>query len=79
MKVTLNLSPEVEKVLMARAHGRGVSLNDYLQELVAKKAGLPAAADPLPIQRRFDNLSDLLLGEAFVPTLDRNHVFLPAT
>jgi predicted HicB family RNase H-like nuclease len=36
MTVTLNLNPEVEKGLMARAHARGVSLDDYIQELVGK-------------------------------------------
>ena len=61
MNVTLSLNPEVEKGLMARAQARGISLDDYLQELVAKEAGLPVAAEPRPIDKRFDNLSDLLL------------------
>ena len=65
MTVTLILKPEVEKGLMARAHARGVSLDDYLQELVAKEAGLPTAAEPPPIHQRFDNLSDLLLNSPF--------------
>ena len=44
MAVTLNLNPDVEKGLMAQAHERGVSLSDYLQEIVAREAGrLPAA------------------------------------
>ncbi|MGO9270560.1 MAG: hypothetical protein ACLQOO_09960 [Terriglobia bacterium] len=50
---------------MARAHSRGVSLDDYLQELVAKEAGLPVARGPRPIHQRFDNLSDLLLNSPF--------------
>jgi hypothetical protein len=65
MNVTLNLKPEVEKGLRARAHARGVSLDDYLQELVTKEAGLTVAAEPRPIQKRFDNLSDLLLNSPF--------------
>jgi len=65
MTATLHLKPEVEKGLMARAHARGVSLDDYLQELVAKEAGLPIAAEPRPIHKRFDNLSDLLLNSPF--------------
>jgi hypothetical protein len=65
MTVTLNLNPEVERGLVARAHARGVSLDEYLQELVAKEAGLPVAAEPLPIHKRFDNLSDLLLNSPF--------------
>ncbi|MGA2589705.1 MAG: hypothetical protein ABSH32_07305 [Bryobacteraceae bacterium] len=63
--MTLNLKPEVEKGLVAQAHARGVSLDDYLQELVAKELGLPAAAEPLPAQKRFDNLSDVLLNSPF--------------
>ena len=65
MTVTLNLKPEVEKGLMARAHARGVSLDDYLQELVAKEAGLPVLAEPRPLQERFDNLSNFLLNSPF--------------
>jgi len=65
MTVTLNLDPEVEKGLMARAQARGVSLDDYIQELVAKEAGLAVASEPRPIQKRFDNLSDLLLNSPF--------------
>jgi hypothetical protein len=65
MNVTLSLKPEVEKGPLARAHARGVSLDDYLQELVAKEAGAPVPAEPRPIQKRFDNLSDLLLNSPF--------------
>jgi hypothetical protein len=42
----------MEKGLAARAHARDVSLDDYLQELVAREVGL-------------DNLSDLLLNSPF--------------
>ena len=65
MNVTLNLKPDVEKGLTARAHARGVSLDDYLQDLVAREAGLPVPVEPRPIQKRFDNLSDLLLNSPF--------------
>ena len=64
MDVTLSLDPDVEKGLLARAHARGVSLGDYLQEIVAREAGLPAAED-LPARKLFDNLSDLLLDSPF--------------
>ena len=65
MTVTLNLNPEVEKGLMARARARGVSLDDYIQELVAKAAGLGIATEPHTTSGRFDNLSDLLLNSPF--------------
>lgn len=65
MTVTLSLNPEVEKGLLARARARGVSLDDYLQELVVREAGLPGTSEPRPVQERFKNLSDLLLNSPF--------------
>ena len=66
MTVTLSLNPEVEKGLLARAHQRVVSLDEYLQELVAREAGASAPPDPRPAaHERFDNLSDLLLNSPF--------------
>jgi hypothetical protein len=65
VNVTLNLSPEVEKHLMARAYAQGISVDDYIQELVAKEASLPRPTSPRPIHERFDNLSDLLLNSPF--------------
>ncbi len=65
MTVTLSLNPEIERGLVARAQARGVSLDDYLQELVAREAGLPGAAEPSQAHKRFDNLSDLLLNSPF--------------
>lgn len=41
MNVTLRLNPEVERALMARAQERGVPLDAYLQEIVAREAGAP--------------------------------------
>jgi hypothetical protein len=65
MNVTLSLEPEVEKGLMARAHARGVSLNDYLQELVAREVGLTVGEESVPTHKQVDNLSDLLLNSPF--------------
>jgi hypothetical protein len=65
MNVTLRLDAELEKSLLARARAHGVSLDDYLQEVVAREAGLPAAAELPLAPRRFDNLSDLLLNSPF--------------
>ena len=42
-----------------------MSLDDYLQELVAKEVGLTGAAEPRPAHEQFDNLSDLLLSSPF--------------
>ena len=38
MTVTIDLNPEVEKELLAQARERGMSLSDYLQEIVAGQA-----------------------------------------
>ena len=65
MNVTLNLNSEMEKGLTARAHALGVSLGDYLHELIARESGISAAAEPRPVHERFDNLSDLLLNSPF--------------
>ena len=43
MNVTLSLNPEVERGLIVRARERGVSLDDYLQELVEKDIGVAVA------------------------------------
>ena len=63
MNVTLSLNPEAERKLTARARARGVSLGEYLQELVAREAGLSGDAEQTP--KQFDNLSDLLLNSPF--------------
>ena len=65
MNVTLSLNPEVEKGLMERAHQRGVSLNDYLQEIVVRESALPVPPELPPIENRFNNLSDLLPNSPF--------------
>jgi hypothetical protein len=62
MTVTLHLDSEVEKRLVAQAHERGVSLDDYLQEIVTREARLSAAS---PSSTKADNLSDLLLNSPF--------------
>jgi hypothetical protein len=62
MTVTLNLNAEVEKGLIARARERGVSLDDYLQEIVAREAGVPPS---LALPTNAKNLSDLLLNSPF--------------
>jgi len=62
MTVTLNLNPEVEKGLAARAREHGVSLDDYLQEIVAREAAVPASS---PCSTKATNLSDLLLNSPF--------------
>ena len=79
MDVTLRLNPEVEKGLTDRAHARGLSLDDYLRELIAKEAGVPVAGETLPVLECTDNLSDFLLNSPFAGAnldLERSKDFL---
>ncbi len=62
MTVKLDLSIEVEKSLSAQAQERGISLSDYLQEIVNREARLSI---PSPSATKSDNLSDLLLNSPF--------------
>jgi hypothetical protein len=55
MTITLDIRPELEKELHERALARGVSLTDYLQEIVVREAHL--AAEP-GRQRRGQELVD---------------------
>ena len=43
MTITLDLSPEIEKSLLAHAQAKGVSPDDYVREIVTKELPLPAA------------------------------------
>jgi hypothetical protein len=37
MTVTLDLGPDIEKSLLTQAHARGVSVDDYLREIVSQQ------------------------------------------
>lgn len=41
MTIMLHINPEIEKVLTVRAQEHGVSLTDYLYEIVIREARLP--------------------------------------
>jgi hypothetical protein len=58
MTVTINLPPEKEQALKAQA--QGLSVEEWLLRLAEW-----AAAEPTLAQKRFDNLSDLLLASPF--------------
>ena len=44
MRITVELTPEVETRLWARAHAQGVSLAAYLQTVIEQLAALESAA-----------------------------------
>lgn len=43
MTITLDLKPEIERGLLAQAQAKGVSLTDYVKEIVAREAHLAMA------------------------------------
>ena len=45
MVITIDLQPEVERGLLAQAQAKGVSLTDYVQEIVAREARVCEAAE----------------------------------
>ena len=63
MNLTIQLPDEEVPVLKARATARGVSAEQYALQVLEQD--LAAAAEPRPAQRRFDNLSELLLSSPF--------------
>jgi len=62
MTVNLDLNPELEKRLVAQAHERGVSLSDYLQEIITREVR-PSTASPSSTVA--GNWSDLLINSPF--------------
>ena len=46
MRVTLDLNPDIEQGLLTQARERGISVSDYLQEIVSQQVrnAAPAAA-----------------------------------
>jgi hypothetical protein len=46
MTITLDLQPEIEKGLLAQAQARGVSLTDYVKEIVSREAHISNTATP---------------------------------
>ena len=68
MTVTLHLPEDLEKKLAERAKDRGLSLGDYLQEVVASDVRKSATS-------QFRNLSDLLASSPlFGADLDLNRL-----
>ena len=58
MRITIDLQPEIERGLSARAQARGVSLADLAGEILAREARCSAA--PVESGPVAENLYDLL-------------------
>lgn len=61
MTLTIDLQPDVERGLSARAQARGVSLADFAQEILAREV-MPSAneSSQCPATSQAGNLYDLL-------------------
>ena len=76
MIIELNLQPEVEKGLLAKATARGVSLLDYVNEIVAREVrGAPEPALRRAGQDLVDACAELrgILTDEEVDTLFRRN------
>ena len=65
MTITLDLQPEIEKGLLTQAQARGVSLTDFVKEIVVREAhvpSVPVAGAPAPQAR---NLVELFANSPF--------------
>jgi hypothetical protein len=62
MTITVELPPEIEERFLAQARDRGLSLNAYVQEYLARSAQNPLPAKPSPedVNRMFDEAADLV-------------------
>ena len=79
MPITVTLSPEIEKRLIAQVNERGVPLDVYVQEIIAREAGVSSTSFPAS---KVNNLSELLLNSAFSGAdlnLERLHDYPRAT
>ena len=56
--ITINLQPEIERGLLAQAQAKGVSLTDYVQEIVVREARAGEAEPTLPALRTGQALID---------------------
>ena len=47
MTITLDLAPDIEQGLLVQAQAKGLSITDYVEELVEQQARLAAPVAPL--------------------------------
>ena len=65
MTITLNLPPETEQTLLALARARGVSLDVFLQTILANQAAAAEAMKPLGNLPRESEELDRCIDEVF--------------
>jgi hypothetical protein len=65
MSIILDLEPEIERGLLARAAAKGVSLADYAQEILAREVGAPGNLVSKPGVSEAKNLVELFENSPF--------------
>ena len=63
MTVTLNLPPEVEQAFLAEAQAKGVSLDDWVGEVLIERATFVRDSSPPRRSRLWELREDLTLGD----------------
>jgi hypothetical protein len=65
MSITLELQPEVEQGLLSQAQARGVTLVEYVQEIVVRQAHVSVAAQASAPESEAKNLVELFAASPF--------------
>ena len=65
MTITLDLNPEIERGLLVQAQAHGVSLKQYVQEIVARQARSSLAAGTEAPESKAENLVELFANSPF--------------
>lgn len=77
MSITLELTPETERGLIQQAEAKGLSLTDYLQELVSLQAKATSpTASPLSGQALVDAFAEIrgLLSDAEIDSMLKRNI-----
>ena len=69
MTVTLNLPPDVERAFLAEAEARGVSLDDWVRQVLIARATPEQGSFSPRRSRLWDLRKDLTLGDVSIKEL----------
>ena len=69
MTVTLNLPPDVEQAFLAQAQAKGVSLDEWVREVLIARAAPQPGSFPPRQSRLWELRRDLTLGDVSIKEL----------
>ena len=58
MTITLEIQPEIERGLLARAEARGISMTAFVEEIVAREANVGTGQELIDVCARVRGLAD---------------------